>query len=1111
MKKKRGFTLIELLAVIVILAIIAIIAIPIILNMIEESRKGAARDTAYGYIDSIEYTIGFSDINANGYENVELPDNDDDKEFYTVSEVNEQNVKYRGKGPESGVVTITKRKVSRASLCIGKYKVDYNGKEVIKVEKADNCKVDSFDVEDIEVVVNDEHPCELATETKDNKEYYYIDSAEDLYKFSESVNAGNDYSGKIVQLRNNIDLSEYTSDKKTKVCTDNDNISGFTPIGLSSVFSGTFNGNGKIISNLIINRPDNDNVGLFGNSNRASIYGFVADNFNIKGHNFVSAITGQGNYGEYYDIVVRNSHIEGNNAVGVVVGSYYYSNGGVGSIISENNTIKGNQSVASITGYNSSSSGVSLNNTIECNSSCNIVDTGSNAFYSNGTKINNETKSDGFTEESGKDINFYEAIGFDTWIGGDDNNNGVYFDYDKSGKIVLRSTIDNPLPESIDTVLEKSGDYYLIKNEKDWKQAVVFSDGTSKFKLTNNLDFKKNKFYMMGSSYNVFKGNFNGNAKTINNVTINASKANNVGIFGHTHGATVFGFTVDKVKVVGNNYIGAVLGQCNYGDTYEIVVNNSNIEGNNFVGGLIGGYTYTNGGISNNIVENTAIKGNEHISSLHGSNSYSLSNVSLKNNIQCNSSCEVITGENVLYDNNTVLNGTRKTDGFTDFDGKDINFYEALGFDTWIGGENNNSGIYYDYNNSGNIVLYNTSDKPIPNNIDDVLEKSGDFYLIKNANDWKNATVFAAKGKKFKLDESIDFENNKFYMLGSGYNVYNGVLDGGAKVISNVTINASKVNSVGVIGFSNHGTVYGLNLSNIKVKGNVYVGALIGHGNYTDAYEIALYKVNIDGAEGVGGIIGGYSYSWGGIGNIVVKDSVFKANKSVSTIFASYGISSVIVEDADITCTSNTNCQIVNGDNTYYSNKVKLNGETQTNGFDSSNIDNLNYYKGKVETMYNGDQNNTGYFFDYIGDKVFVVKAYTTTNGSTSSTAVVTHTNSSGSDTTAPTCTLNHVIVINNGFEYSFSCTDETEIDKITSLFDHDPYNGQYDSSSFNTIGTIKNGTISNSNKTSSYTSRWTTANSNPPSKGTCYYFSFGGKDASGNYSVYHTDNCYQY
>ena len=52
-KNNKGFTLIELLAIIVILAIIAVITVPIILNIIENSRKGAASDSAYGFKDAV--------------------------------------------------------------------------------------------------------------------------------------------------------------------------------------------------------------------------------------------------------------------------------------------------------------------------------------------------------------------------------------------------------------------------------------------------------------------------------------------------------------------------------------------------------------------------------------------------------------------------------------------------------------------------------------------------------------------------------------------------------------------------------------------------------------------------------------------------------------------------------------------------------------------------------------------------------------------------------------------------------------------------------------------------------------------------------------------------
>ena len=53
-RNQKGFTLIELLAVIVILAVIALIATPLIMNVINDAKKGADRDAAYGVIKAIE-------------------------------------------------------------------------------------------------------------------------------------------------------------------------------------------------------------------------------------------------------------------------------------------------------------------------------------------------------------------------------------------------------------------------------------------------------------------------------------------------------------------------------------------------------------------------------------------------------------------------------------------------------------------------------------------------------------------------------------------------------------------------------------------------------------------------------------------------------------------------------------------------------------------------------------------------------------------------------------------------------------------------------------------------------------------------------------------------
>lgn len=52
---KKGFTLIELLAVIIILAVIALIATPVVLNVVDNAKKQAAVNSAYGIIDAAKY------------------------------------------------------------------------------------------------------------------------------------------------------------------------------------------------------------------------------------------------------------------------------------------------------------------------------------------------------------------------------------------------------------------------------------------------------------------------------------------------------------------------------------------------------------------------------------------------------------------------------------------------------------------------------------------------------------------------------------------------------------------------------------------------------------------------------------------------------------------------------------------------------------------------------------------------------------------------------------------------------------------------------------------------------------------------------------------------
>ena len=116
-RKNKGFTLVELLAVIVILALIALIATPIILNVINDAKKQAAKDSAYGYMDAVEKYIVSS----------ELEDESIKDGTYSVEELNSMGVSVKGSTPDNGTIKIESKTVKSYDIGIDGYVVS-NGK-----------------------------------------------------------------------------------------------------------------------------------------------------------------------------------------------------------------------------------------------------------------------------------------------------------------------------------------------------------------------------------------------------------------------------------------------------------------------------------------------------------------------------------------------------------------------------------------------------------------------------------------------------------------------------------------------------------------------------------------------------------------------------------------------------------------------------------------------------------------------------------------------------------------------------------------------------------------------------------------------------------------------
>ena len=139
---QKGFTLIELLAIIVILAVIALITTPIILNVVEESRKNAAVDKAYGVIEAVRlaYTqnqistdpVTGKDVICVTYGTVTTTDTNGCNST-AAAKVGTTNVSISGDTPSQGVVALNTTNGSitlKKSLKFGDYNCSMSGTTV---------------------------------------------------------------------------------------------------------------------------------------------------------------------------------------------------------------------------------------------------------------------------------------------------------------------------------------------------------------------------------------------------------------------------------------------------------------------------------------------------------------------------------------------------------------------------------------------------------------------------------------------------------------------------------------------------------------------------------------------------------------------------------------------------------------------------------------------------------------------------------------------------------------------------------------------------------------------------------------------------------------------
>lgn len=146
---------------------------------------------------------------------------------------------------------------------------------------------------------------------------------------------------------------------------------------------------------------------------------------------------------------------------------------------------------------------------------------------------------------------------------------------------------------------------YLINNERDLERLAAYvnsgHDATGKtFKQNADITLTAAHTsigrYFEGT-YKYFKGTYDGNNKTISNLTVNAPNSNYQGLFGYTSKAVIKNVTLANCNITGKQYTGGIVGYASTSTAIENCHVNGNINATasdaGGHGGIVGSATAT--------------------------------------------------------------------------------------------------------------------------------------------------------------------------------------------------------------------------------------------------------------------------------------------------------------------------------------------------------------------------------------------------------------------------------------------------------------------------------------------------------------------------------------
>jgi len=394
---------------------------------------------------------------------------------------------------------------------------------------------------------------------------------------------------------------------------------GFAPVGDYSSgndttsFTGNFDGLGHSISNLSINRPDTDFVGLFGFASGSTLRNIGLVDGSVTGRDFTGALVGVHTLGDVTDAYNTGS-VAGGYFVGGLLGytetsviSRVYSTGDVngsgtdiGGLVGglwyesrindayATGAVTGDASVGGLVGQNVTDSAITnayaLGRVTGNSNTGGLV--GSNA--SGGTVTNGyyvgETSGQ---SDSGKgerlaaiaELTSAMPGGFDTAIWGNQDNRVAPYLVDVEtlstyvGSDTARYTVISTL-EQLQGLDDPDGRYALF-DDIDASYTLNWNDGAGFAPLDWN-------------AASGFTGRFDGLGHSIYELTINRPDSDAVGLFSQLDaGGEIRNLRLEDVSISGKDWVGA-LAASNTGGIIDNVSVSGDIGGRNVVGGLVG-------------------------------------------------------------------------------------------------------------------------------------------------------------------------------------------------------------------------------------------------------------------------------------------------------------------------------------------------------------------------------------------------------------------------------------------------------------------------------------------------------------------------------------------